>query len=171
MTVAVEDVRDTGVSQRAAEWLAGRALLLAGLALIGITVVQSWQVFARYVLNDSPSWTEPVAILLMNTAMMFGASFGVQREAHFGFFIGVHAAPRPLRKALLAVSRLVQTGVGTLLALWGLRLTLETWDVPLAGVALPQGASYLPIAVGGALIALFALELLLRAPDVVAPVE
>lgn len=155
-------------SHRAAAWLADRSLLLAALALIGITAVQSWQVFARYVLNDSPSWTEPVAILLMNTAMMFGAAFGVQRETHFGFFIGVHAAPPPLRKILLAASRLVQAGVGVLLALWGTKLTVETWSVPLAGVALPQGATFLPIAVGGVLVALFALELLLRAPDVAA---
>ncbi len=158
-------------AHRAADWLASRALLLAALALVGITVVQSWQVFARYVLNDSPSWTEPVAILLMNTAMMFGAAFGVQRETHFGFFIGVHASPRPLRRLLLAVSRLVQAGIGSLLAVWGLRLTLETWTVPLAGVALPQGATYLPIAFGGALIALFALELLVRGPDVAPPEE
>ncbi len=155
-------------SHRAAAWLADRSLLLAALALIGITVVQSWQVFARYVLNDSPSWTEPVAILLMNTAMMFGAAFGVQRQTHFGFFIGVHAAPPPLRRILLAASRLVQAGVGVLLALWGTKLTVETWSVPLAGVALPQGATFLPIAVGGVLVALFALELLLRAPDIAA---
>lgn len=153
-------------AHRAAAWLADRSLLLAALALIGITAVQSWQVFARYVLNDSPSWTEPVAILLMNTAMMFGAAFGVQRETHFGFFIGVHAAPPSLRRILLAVSRLVQAGVGVLLALWGAKLTIETWSVPLAGVALPQGATFLPIAVGGVLVALFALELLLRAPDI-----
>jgi TRAP-type C4-dicarboxylate transport system permease small subunit len=158
-------------AHRASDWLASRALLLAALALVGITVVQSWQVFARYVLNDTPSWTEPVAILLMNTAMMFGAAFGVQRETHFGFFIGVHASPPPLRRLLLAASRLVQAGIGSLLAVWGLRLTLETWTVPLAGVALPQGATYLPIAAGGALIALFALELLMRGPDIAPPGE
>jgi single-strand DNA-binding protein len=45
------------------------------------------------------------------------------------------------------------------------RLSLDTWDVPLAGIAVPQGASYLPLCIGGALIALFAADLLLRAPD------
>ena len=43
--------------------------------------------FARYVLNDSPGWTEPVALLLLNTAMSFGAAAGVHRGSHFGFFI------------------------------------------------------------------------------------
>lgn len=158
-------------AHRIADRLAHYALLIAALSLVGITLVQSWQVFARYVLNDSPSWTEPCAILLMNTAMMFGAAFSVQRESHFGFFIGVHAAPPALRRILLALSRLVQAGVGALLAVWGLRLALETWSVPIAGVALPQGASYLPIATGGALMALFAIELLVRGPDVATPGE
>jgi TRAP-type C4-dicarboxylate transport system permease small subunit len=169
MTAGTATVERAGVTQRAAERLATWSLLLAAAALVGIAAVQSWQVFARYVLNDSPSWTEPVAILLMNTVMMFGGACGVHRESHFGFFIGVHAAPRPLRMTLLAMSRLVQVGVGGLLAVWGFKLTLETWGFPIAGVALPQGASYLPIALGGALIALLSCELLLRAPDVAAP--
>jgi TRAP-type C4-dicarboxylate transport system permease small subunit len=36
--------------------------------------------------------------------------------------------------------------------------------VPLAGVALPQGVTYVPLWVGGLLIAMFAVDLLRRAP-------
>ena len=46
-------------------WVARCAITIACAALIAMTVVEGWQVFARYVLNDSPSWTEPVALLLM----------------------------------------------------------------------------------------------------------
>jgi TRAP-type C4-dicarboxylate transport system permease small subunit len=60
----------------------------------------------------------------------------------------------------------LQAGVGLMLAAWGVRLCAATWDVPLAGVALPQGATYLPLTIGGLLIAAFALNLLVRAPDV-----
>ncbi len=145
--------------------VADATLLVAAAALVLLAMVEMWQVFARYVLNDSPSWTEPVAILCMNVAMMFGAAAGVHAQRHFGFFIGVHAAAPPLRRVLLAFSRLLQAGVGLMLAFWGGRLCASTWDVPLAGVALPQGVTYLPLAVGGALIAAFAIELLVRAPD------
>jgi TRAP-type C4-dicarboxylate transport system permease small subunit len=147
--------------QRGAGW----TLALAAAALILLALVEIWQVFARYVLNDSPSWTEPVAVLCMNVAMMLGAAAGVHAQRHFGFFVGLHAAPQRLRRLLLALSRAVQAGVGLMLAGWGFRLSLETWDVPMAGVALPQGASYVPLWVGGALIAVFAIDLLLRAPD------
>lgn len=53
--------------------LARCAIFIACVALISMNLVEGWQVFARYVLNDSPSWTEPVALVLMSAAMMFGA--------------------------------------------------------------------------------------------------
>ena len=45
-----------------------------------------------------------------------------------------------------------------LLAWWGARLTVDGWDVAMAGTALPQGAMLLPLCIGGVLMALFALE-------------
>lgn len=132
------------------------ALWIAGLALVAMTLVEFWQVFARYVLNDSPSWTEPVALLAMKCAMMFGAAAGVASESHFGFFIAVQqASPRP-RRLLVAFGHLVVLATGLVLAFWGGLLTWDGWDVPMAGAALPEGIGYLPVAAGGALIALFA---------------
>jgi TRAP-type C4-dicarboxylate transport system permease small subunit len=144
--------------------IADGALLLAASSLVILVVVELWQVFARYVLNDSPSWTEPVAVLCMNVAMMLGAAVGVHAQKHFGFYIGLEIAPPRLRKIMLATSRAVQLAVGLMLVAWGLRMSIDTWDVPLAGVALPQGVTYVPLWIGGLLIAVFALDLLLRAP-------
>jgi TRAP-type C4-dicarboxylate transport system permease small subunit len=154
----------TGASRRPLTRLADTTLLLAAVSLVLLVIVELWQVFARYVLNDSPSWTEPVAVLCMNAAMMLGAAVGVHGQRHFGFYIGVHAAPPATQRAMLALSRAVQVAVGLMLAAWGLRLTVDTWDIPLAGVALPQGVTYIPLWAGGLLIAVFALDLLFRAP-------
>ena len=52
-------------SVRALDGLDSLAMALAGLALVAMALIQAWQVFARYVLNDSPGWTEPLALLLM----------------------------------------------------------------------------------------------------------
>jgi TRAP-type C4-dicarboxylate transport system permease small subunit len=94
----------------------------------------------------------------MASLMMFGAAVGVRREAHFGFFVAVEHAPPRLRRALKALARLIVAAIGVLFAAWGSGLAIDGWDVPLAGANLPQGAVYLPIALGGALIALFSLE-------------
>jgi TRAP-type C4-dicarboxylate transport system permease small subunit len=56
-----------------------------------------------------------------------------------------------------------------MLAVWGLRLAMHAWDVPMAGATLPQGSAFLPLCVGGALIALFALDNLVRAADLRPP--
>jgi TRAP-type C4-dicarboxylate transport system permease small subunit len=143
--------------------LAGVATTIACASLVGMTLVEAWQVFARYVLNDSPVWTEPFALLLMSTAMMFGAASGVRSESHFGFFLALHVSPPRIRAALLALARLIVVVIGIVLAFWGTVLLADGWSIPMAGAPLPQGLYFLPIAVGGALIAVFALERLITA--------
>jgi TRAP-type C4-dicarboxylate transport system permease small subunit len=141
--------------------IASAALVLGGVGLVGVAVVEGWQVFARYVLNDSPSWTEPVALLLMSTTMMCGAAVGVRRNRHFGFFVlGENASPA-VRRWLTLFAQSVVTLVGIMFVLAGVRLIGESWDFPMAGAPLPQGIVYVPICLGGALIAIFAIERIL----------
>ena len=143
--------------------LARGALLGAGAALIGMAATEAWQVFARYVLNASPGWTEPVALLLLCTAMSLGAAAAVRSWSHFGFFILVQHLPPRGHRALDAVSCLIVAAVGAALALWGAWLLIDGFDVPAAGTDLPQSAAFLPLALGGALMCAFALERLFGA--------
>lgn len=151
--------------KRALSALATAATALACVALVGMALVEAWQVVARYVLNDSPGWTEPVALLLMNSTMMFGAAAGVRAERHFGFFIVVHSAPERVRRVLTAIAQLIAAAIGGLLATWGARLFIDGLSVPMAGAPLPQGMTFLPICLGGALIAVFSIERLLSGPE------
>jgi TRAP-type C4-dicarboxylate transport system permease small subunit len=149
-------------------WVARVATAVAGAALLGMAATEAWQVFARYVLNDSPGWTEPVALFLLNTAMSLGAAAGVRRWSHFGFFILVHNAPVALRRALQAFACLLVAAVGAALAVWGAQLLLDGIAVPAAGTLLPESAVFLPMTVGGALMFVFAIErLLVPIPDAV----
>jgi TRAP-type C4-dicarboxylate transport system permease small subunit len=134
---------------------------VAGAALVAMAAIQAWQVFARYVLNDAPSWTEPVALLCMSTTMMFGAAAGVHASRHFGFFIVVESAKPAVRRILQWIAQAIAAAIGVMLALWGGQLAIDAWDYPMAGAPLPQGAVYLPLCLGGALIAVFAIEQML----------
>jgi TRAP-type C4-dicarboxylate transport system permease small subunit len=142
--------------------LARAAIGIAGVALVAMAGIQAWQVFARYVLNDPPSWTEPLALLCMSTTMMFGAAAGVHSGRHFGFFIVVEQARPQLRRLMLLAARLIATAVGVLFALWGGEMMLEAWDYEIAGAPLPQGIMFLPLCLGGILIAIFSIEQLIR---------
>lgn len=160
---------------RALDGLASLALGLAGAALVAMALVQAWQVFARYVLNDSPGWTEPLALLLMSFAVMFGAAVAVRRETHFAFQTFRDAAPGPVRWLLKSISRLIAAASGAGLMVLGGVLMVDEWPVAMAGAPLPSGLKFAGLCVGGALILLFAVERLLTgdycAPDAVAGAE
>ena len=143
---------------RALDQIARIVLAVAGLSILGMACVEGWQVFARYVLNDSPSWTEPVALLFMSTTMMFGAAIGVRGNRHFGFFILVESSSPSMRRALQIFARAIAAAIGLMLAGWGGEMMIDAWDYSMAGAPLPQGMVYLPLCLGGALIALFAAE-------------
>jgi TRAP-type C4-dicarboxylate transport system permease small subunit len=150
--------RAEAAAQRALDRLAGVAIAIAATALVGLVVVQSWQVFARYVINDSPSWTEPVTLLLLSTAMSFGAAAGVHTDRHFGFYLLAEHLPPAARRVLDLARPLLMAAVGALIAGWAGVLLLDGLDIKIAGASMPQSINYLPLSVGGALICVFALN-------------
>ncbi|MFN3669794.1 MAG: TRAP transporter small permease [Brevundimonas sp.] len=160
---------------RALDALSTLAMGLAGAALVAMALIQAWQVFARYVLNDSPGWTEPLALLLMSFAVMFGAAVAVRRESHFAFQSFQDAAPRPAQWLMKSVSRLIAAASGAGLMVLGGSLMIDDWPVAMAGAPLPSGLKFAGLCVGGALILLFSIERLLtgdyRAPAVVETAE
>lgn len=137
------------------------SLMLAGIGLVLMTVIIGWQIFGRYVLNDSPSWTEPGALLLMSWFIILGAAVGVREGDHLGFEIGLHYAPPRLRLAMKVTTDVLVIGFGIAMTVYGWQLTAKTWGSKMAGISLPQGIDYLPLVIGGVLIALFAVEKLL----------
>lgn len=144
--------------QRLLDRIADIAIHLAVAALLGLVVVQGWQVFARYVINDSPSWTEPVTLLLLSTAMSLGAACGVHTNRHFGFFLLAAYMGAGVRRAVDTLVQLVIAVLGGFIATWATVLLLDGMDIKAAGADLPQSINYLPLAIGGALMVLFALN-------------
>ncbi|WP_305804782.1 TRAP transporter small permease [Stenotrophomonas sp. YIM B06876] len=152
-------------AQRALAVIADIVIYIAVAALLGLVVVQAWQVFARYVINDSPSWTEPVTLLLLSTAMSMGAAAGVYSNRHFGFYLLAEQLNPVFRRLVDALVPLIIAAIGAVIAAWGWVLLVDGLHIKIAGAPLPQSINYLPLSVGGALMVLFALNrlvLLLR---------
>jgi TRAP-type C4-dicarboxylate transport system permease small subunit len=101
-------------------------------------------------------------LLCMSTTLMFGAAAGVHAGRHFGFFIVVEHARPTLRRLMQLVARLIATLVGVLFALWGGEMMIDAWDYEIAGAPLPQGIMFVPLCLGGALIAIFSIEQLVH---------
>ncbi|MFT3808176.1 TRAP transporter small permease [Arenimonas sp.] len=138
--------------------LANVALGIAALALLGLVLVQGWQVFARYVLNDSPSWTEPATLLLLSTCLSLAAASGVHRQRHFSFHLLADAMGPTAKRAMQFATQLAIAGVGGLLAYDGAVLALANMDVRAAGAPWPQGTTLWPLSLGGLLMLAFSLH-------------
>lgn len=143
------------------------ALWIAAVGMIAMTAMVAWQVFARYVLNASPSWTEPASVMVMSWFIFLGAAVGVRENFHMGFDVLVHFLPASTAPWMRAISDLAVVVFGAGMVVYGLQLTIDTWTAVLPVLHLPGGFTYMPIAAGGALMVLFALErLVLRAAGV-----
>lgn len=142
--------------------VADAVIAVAATALFGLVIVQGWQVFARYVINDSPSWTEPVTLLLLSTAMSLGAAAGVHTNRHFGFFLLQEHMRPTIRRLVELLVPLVIVSIGAVIAWWATILLFDGLGIKAAGAQLPQSINYLPLAIGGALMVLFALNRFLR---------
>jgi TRAP-type C4-dicarboxylate transport system permease small subunit len=155
--------------------LARLTVFVAATSLCALVGLLAWQVFGRYVLNASPSWTEPLALTLMSVAALFGAAIAVRAESHFAFPTLIESSPKAVRSVLKVFARLIALSFGAALAGFGAYMMADSWAVPMAGAPIPEGMSYVGLAGGGALIALFALERLIFGdapnPHHEAPVE
>lgn len=147
--------------------LTSLSLWLASAGMIAMTAMVAWQVFARYVLNASPSWTEPASVMVMSWFIFLGAAVGVRENFHMGFDVLIHFLPAGAGPWMRATSDLAVLVFGVGMVVYGGQLVVKTWTATLPVLHLPGGFAYLPLAAGGALMALFALErLALRAAGV-----
>jgi len=134
------------------------SLWLAGLGLVVMTIVVAWQVFCRYVLNDSPSWTEPGAVMLMSWFIFLGAAVGVRENYHLGFDVLLYVLPKGGKKWLRMISDLVAFAFGIGMVWYGSQLVSLTWNTTLPSLGISGGWDYIPLVAGGVLICLFSLE-------------
>lgn len=142
--------------------LAKAALYAAGVGLVAMTLTIFWQVFGRYVLNSSPSWSEPVAVILMAWFIFLGASVGIREGYHLGFDVLMYVMPPKGKILLRTISDLAVLGFALAMMIYGTQLLQGTWTAVIPTLGLPVGLSFLPLIVGGGLSIVFTVERILR---------
>ena len=134
------------------------ALYIAGFFLVLMTIFVFWQVFTRYVLNWSNSWTEISAVLLMSWFIFLGAAVGIRENYHLGFDVLLYVLPKGSKKILRTISDVVVLGFATGMIYFGSQLVGLQWGARMPALGIPEGIKYLPLVGGGILIVLFCLE-------------
>jgi TRAP-type C4-dicarboxylate transport system permease small subunit len=144
------------------------SLYIAGFGVVLMTVIVGWQVFARYILNDSPSWSEPLSLHLMLWFIMLGAAVGVRESGHLGLDIVRYAMSPSTQRLMDLTSLALVCGFGVAMAYYGISLASGTWSATIPVLGWPGGVDFIPLIVGGVLITIFSLE---RFADVLLDVE
>lgn len=147
---------------RVLDAIAAVCRFVTGVSLVVLTVIFGWLVFGRYVLNATPTWVEQAALLLVMVIAFIGAAVGVHEHTHLAVTALRTTAPRWMRLVLVVATDLLMAGFGTLMLVYGARLTAFKWDTMIPLIHLPEGLRSLPLTIGGALILLFSLAHLLR---------
>lgn len=138
--------------------LARGCLMLGVAGLVLLIAAVSYQVVGRYVFNDTPTWAESGAVLLVLYVTMLGMAVGVRDAGHIGLESLLVMAPEKLRlkmevliHALVLLFGVVMAWQCTLLA-----LSVAGYKIPTLGVS--EAFKYAPPALAGVLVALFSLE-------------
>lgn len=137
-------------------------LWLSGAGLFFMTMAVAWQVWGRFVLNDSPVWTEPVSLMLMLWFILLAAAVGVRQRFHLSLDLIRMIVPSWVRVAMDAASFFAVGCFGAGMAWYTRDLIAQTWPVRVPGLGIPQGLSYLPVSLAGGLIVLFSVEHLVK---------
>jgi TRAP-type C4-dicarboxylate transport system permease small subunit len=145
--------------RRAMDALYWLCAVIAGMALVAITVVVPWGVFTRYVLHSAASWPEPMAVLLSIVLTFFGAAMGVRAGQHMRVTVVRDLLPRGPQIVVDILAEALLAAIALFMVVWGGRLVQATWFQAIAEFpALSVGITYLPIPIGGAITLLFIAE-------------
>ncbi len=143
---------------KAFDHLAAAVVLLSSIALILLVLFTGWQVYGRYVLNNTPTWTEKLALLLILLVSLPMAAVGLRERFHIGVSFLVEMLPSRAQAWVEVLNAIILGGFGVAMIVGSWPLVKGTWgrDIPLLGV--PQGLQYVPLIVCGALIVAFMVE-------------
>lgn len=137
-------------------------LIIAGTALVAMTLMFAWLVYGRYVMNDTPTWVEQVSHLLLMVIAFLGAAVGVRQDTHLSVVLFRSAVPSWVRTCFVFVTDILMAGFGGFMFWYGLELTQFKWNTLIPLIQVSEGFRSLPLTICGALVFLFSVGHLIR---------
>ena len=134
------------------------SLRAAVLGLVLLVACVQWQVIGRYLFNDSPTWTEPVALLLVLYITALAVAVGVRDAGHLGMESLVALLPAAAQRVAEVLIHLCVMAFAVLMAMAGWEWLTLKWAEPKPLLGVPEGLDYLPLVMAGGLIVLFCIE-------------
>jgi TRAP-type C4-dicarboxylate transport system permease small subunit len=147
-----------GAFTRLCALLSKTALVLAIVGLIALILCVQYQVVGRYLLNDTPTWAEALALLLVSYVTALGVAVGVRDAGHIGLESIISLLPERWRLKLEILIHALVGLFGALMLQSGWLWTSMKWGERKPMLPVPAGMDFLPLVIAGALILLFSIE-------------
>ena len=144
----------THLNARLSRW----TMYLACTCLAGLLAVVVYGVVLRYGFNDAPAYVEQVALLLVVTVAMFGASAGVRDAGHIGLDSLVKMLPPKGQFWCRVIVYLLTICFSVLLFTGGLEMAESTRSSTIPTLGISEAMRYVPVLIAGALITLLSVE-------------
>ena len=133
-------------------------LMIAVVGLIAVILCVQWQVFGRYVMNDTPTWAETLALLLVLFVTAFGLAIQVRDAGHIGLESMVALLPDHWRHRIEILIHALIGLFGALMVKGGWLWAAAKWAEKKPMLPVPDGIDYVPLIIAGVLIMLFSVE-------------
>jgi TRAP-type transport system small permease protein len=133
-------------------------LVLAVIGLIGVILCVQWQVIGRYIFNDTPTWAEALALVLVLFVTAFGVAVGVRDAGHIGLESMVSLLPEKWQHRIEVLIHLLVASFGALMVYGGWIWMVAKWNEKKPMLPITDGIDYLPVVIAGVLIVLFSIE-------------
>ena len=148
-----------GIYRRAMDRAYLVCVVVAGVALVLISLIMPWAVFTRYVLNSAASWPETAAVLLTIVLTFFGAAACYRLGLHMNVTVAADLLPPRARRLADLLVEILMLIVAGFMVVYGIKLCQATWQNSIADFPfLSVGLVYSPIPIGGVFTLLFIIE-------------
>lgn len=130
-------------------------ILILLLALM--TVITSYQILGRYLLQKTPYWSEQSVLLLLNYLVFIGIPVLLWRRQHIGFDFFVEKLPTPFKAPIALLRGILLLLFGGIMCFYSMSLLLKVKEHQIATLSVSQSITYVPSFLCGLAIALIAL--------------
>lgn len=129
------------------------------LLMVGIVVSVFWQVFTRFVINNSSSWTEEVARFMMIWIGFLGAAVGLRYGMHMSIvFIVNKVSNKICRKAVDIFIIIITMCIGIVLLFYGYKYMVTGQDRASMALQINMSYIYAVVPISGIITILNSLE-------------
>ncbi|MDQ0482464.1 TRAP transporter small permease [Guptibacillus hwajinpoensis] len=128
------------------------------LVMIGLmAVIISYQVISRFGFNYTPTWIQPMSLLLMVWIGFLGIAIGFQDHSHIRITIFEDQLPVKIKRGLHILQRLLAIVFGLFMFIEGSKFAYDMLGSSIPGIGIPSAVLYVVVPAAGALIITYLL--------------